>query len=249
MLHLVSSTLPCLHGFSLRTGGVSQPPFASLNLSTKWGDDASKVEENHQRLAAAGGFRRDALMVLDQVHGREVVTVNEGMSSVEVGKLQADALVTKRDDVVLAVRTADCVPILIHSDAGAIAAVHAGWRGVVAGVLTTTLDALAEINAPPESLRAVIGPHICTKCFEVGDEVAQQFDKVAPSCVLREPQKKAHVDLGAAVHLQLLESGISPAKIERVPACTMHEPDRFFSFRRDGNKSGLHLSYIAKAIR
>lgn len=246
---LVSSTLPCLHGFSLRTGGASESPFASLNLSTKWGDDEAKVEENHQRLAAAGGFKREAMMVLDQVHGRDVIVVKEGMTRSDVAKLQADALVTRRDDVVLAVRTADCVPILIHSDAGAIAAVHAGWRGVVAGVLTATLDALAELNAPPEFLRAVIGPHICTKCFEVGDDVAQQFDKVAPSCVIREPHQKARVDLGAAAHLQLLEAGVSPAKIERVPACTMHEPDRFFSFRRDGNKTGLHLSYIAKAVR
>lgn len=244
--HITSQLIAGVNGFSLRTGGVSQPPFESLNLSTKWGDDEAAVRSNLARLAESAGAKNEAFFVADQVHGRNVHIVREHDTPQSVMSIQADALVTERRGVLLAVRTADCVPVLLRHDLGPIAAAHAGWRGMVNGVITATLDALSELGALPEGLSAAIGPHICAACFEVGDEVATEFDRTAPSCVLRESGKKPHVDLGAAAHLQLLESGISPARIERLSGCTFHEPERFFSFRRNQQKTGLHLSFIGR---
>ena len=244
MLYLKTNALKRPHGFSLRNGGVSTGTFASLNLATKWGDSPEHVAENTRRLAAEAGFDVQRLFVAKQVHGREVCAVDASSTQALVAATDADALVTGDRNTVLGIRTADCVPVLLASDHEIVGAAHAGWRGVAAGVVTATLDEMAARGAPPESLSAAIGPHICLECFEVGEDVAKQFDQIAPSCVVRGDGQKPRIDLGAAVHLQLLESGVSPARIERVNACTKHEASRFFSFRREGEKTGAHLSFI-----
>ena len=139
---------------------------------------------------------------------------------------------------VVGVYTADCVPILLADDEGRVAAAHAGWRGTVAGVANAAVEALVSIGARRERLRAALGPSICAHCFEVGEEVAAAFDALAPSSVVRDGGgKKPHVDLWEANRLVLAAAGVPESAIDAAPPCTMCEPERFFSFRRDGARN------------
>ncbi len=224
------------HGFATRTGGVSEGPFSSLNLVAKWGDDPARVAENQRRLGAAAGFDPARLFVARQVHGAQVHEVTAEERPNEVATIEADALVTRVAGHTLAVSTADCTPILLHSE-GVIAAAHAGWRGTVAGIAAQTVAAM---GVPPAQVRAVVGPCICVRCFEVGDEVAAQFDAAH---VRRDLGPKPHVDLQAANAAALRAAAVGA--VEVIEACSVHEPERFFSYRRDAGKTGGHLSFIA----
>lgn len=226
------------HGFSTRRGGVSTGRYATLNVGGKWGDDPDKVAHNRRRLAAAGGFELPRLFTAKQVHSARVALVVEGTQPERVAEVEADALVSQVPGVVLGVYTADCVPILLSDDEGRVAAVHAGWRGTVAGIANAAVEALVSIGARREKLKAALGPSICAHCFEVGDEVADQFP---PSAVLR-GEGKPHVDLWEANRLMLAQAGLT--RIDSSPPCTMCEADRFFSFRRDGGQIGQHLSFV-----
>jgi YfiH family protein len=228
------------HGFSLRTGGVSTGRYASLNLGTKWGDEPAHVAENRRRFAVAGGFSAEELFVARQVHGAAVAVVRPGARPSDVAAVEADALVSDVPGVALGVLTADCVPILMYDDAGRAAAIHAGWRGTVADVVGRAVEALRSLGADPAGLRAAIGPSICVRCFEVGEEVAARFEA---TCVDR-AGRKPHVDLRLANRARLVAAGLAEHNIDWAPPCTMCEPARFFSFRRDGGEIGQHLSVV-----
>ncbi len=151
--------------------------------------------------------------------------------------VQADALVSSVGDRPVGVRVADCVPVLVgHTGTGNVAAIHAGWRGVVAGVVGEAVRMLG--GGPEGELVAAIGPCIGPCCFEVGREVGAQLGHV-----VREAGDKVFVDLRAAVRAQLASLGVH--RVEDVPGCTKHEPERFHSFRRDGANSGRMLATIA----
>jgi hypothetical protein len=243
---LRSRLFPALltHGFTTRTGGVSQGEFESLNMGAKWGDDEEAVRENFRRVAEAGGFSRERLVQVRQVHGDAVARATQ----VAPGT-QADGIWHHRDDgphTVVAVLTADCVPVLIADEQGTVAAaVHSGWRGTVQQVVARAVESLVETGSAVESLRAAIGPCIELDAFEVGDEVASQFDEMF---VRRRVDEKPHVDLVAAVRRQLRDAGLGQDAIERVGGCTHDEADRYFSYRRDAygqsRKTGQHLSFI-----
>lgn len=221
------------HGFSLRSGGVSEGPFASLNLGRSVGDDPERVAENARRFL--GALEIERVFEASQVHGREVALV-DGKTIAEVRAIEADALVT--NDGAVGVRTADCVPILIgDTERGAVAAVHAGWRGVVARVIDAALDAL---GSDPAQLVVAIGPHIRAASFEVGPDVAAQIAAVAHG---EDVVNGRYVDLTRTLVAQLRARGVE--RIDDVGGCTLAEPERFFSYRRDGQKSGRHLAAIA----
>ncbi len=228
-----------VHGFSNRLGGVSEGHFASLNLGRKWGDDPAAVDENRRRLATAGGFALERLVQVQQVHGKAVVRARE----VDAGT-EADAIWTTADEgLVVAVSTADCVPVLLVDEARRVcAAIHSGWRSTVADIVGATVDTLArEAGVDPTTLRAAIGPCIELDAFEVGPEVAAQFDA---DLVATEGYDKPHVDLVSTVRRQLARAGLAPDHIVRVGACTHANPDTYFSYRRDGTGTGQHLSFI-----
>lgn len=245
---LVTSPLLSLagarHGFSTRRGGVSTGRYATLNVGGKWGDDPAHVEHNRRRLAAAGGFQLDRLFTATQVHGARVAVVVEGVQPDRVQPVEADALISVVPDTVVGVYTADCVPVLLTDGDGRVAAAHAGWRGTVKGVAAAAVEALVSMGAQRERIRAALGPSICAHCFEVGDEVAAEFERVAPSAVVRAAAQKPHVDLWEANRALLLLAGITPDHLDASPPCTMCQGERFFSFRRDGAGIGQHLSFI-----
>lgn len=229
------------HGFSTRVGGVSEGPYASLNLGRTVGDEPAAVAENVRRFLAALGADEARFYEVSQVHGRAVVVVAAGEDVARVREREADALVARAPSAAVAVRTADCVPILLADpETGAVAAVHAGWRGVVARVLDAAIDAL---GAPPSRVVAAIGPHI--RAFEVSDEVARAIAEVAHDAPVVEARTpRPHVDLAAAVRAQLRHRGLPEDAIDDVGGCTLTEPDRFFSHRRDEGRTGRHLSAI-----
>lgn len=235
------------HGFSTRRGGVSTGRYATLNVGGKWGDDPEHVAHNRRRLAAAGGFDWAHLFTARQVHGARVALVVEGTLAERVAATEADVVATAVPGAVVGVYTADCVPILIADGEGRVAAAHAGWRGTVQGVASAAVEALVSIGARREQLRAALGPSICARCFEVGDEVAAEFDRITPAAVIRADGAKPHVDLWAANRQLLVAAGVRDDAIDAAPPCTMCEPERFFSFRRDGAGIGQQLSFVASS--
>lgn len=235
------------HGFSTRRGGVSTGRYATLNVGAKWGDDPAAVAHNRRRLAAAGGFDWARLYTATQVHGARVALVVAGTLPERVAAAAADIVVSAVPGSAVGVYTADCVPILIADGEGRVAAAHAGWRGTVKGAATAAVEALVSIGARREQLRAALGPSICARCFEVGEEVAAEFEALVPSSVIRQPDQKPHVDLWEANRRLLASAGVPPTAIDAAPPCTRCEPERFFSFRRDGSGIGQHLSFVVSS--
>jgi polyphenol oxidase len=242
-----------VHGFNLRTGGVSEGAFASLNLGRSVGDEPERVAENLRRFARATGYSSSSLFETSQVHGAGAHVVSVGDDPAATRKLEADALVAGAGGVAVGVRVADCVPLLVFAaDSGAVAAVHAGWRGTVRGVVEAGVSALLRISGDaPQRLSAVLFPHIGGCCFEVGEDVAQQLAALhpEPASVVDRTRGKPHVDLAAIVCEKLRALGLQDAQVERVPGCTRCEPERFFSFRRDGQRSGRHAAVIVSPAR
>lgn len=236
-----------VHGFSTREGGVSAAPFDSMNLARTVGDDAAAVAENHRRWAVEVGYDVARLFETSQVHGAVVRAIEIRDEVTSVREVRADALLATRGGDAVGVRTADCLPLLVADpESGAVAAIHAGWRGVVAGVVTAGIAELQERSGAPASrLIAAIGPCIRVASFEVGPEVAEQLAAVAPGAAIviaREP--RPHVDLVRAVVAQLEQLGIERGSIDDVGGDTYAEPARFHSYRRDAERSGRQLSVI-----
>jgi YfiH family protein len=232
------------HGFTTRIGGVSPAPFDSLNLGNPAGnlrDSVSNLNENIDRLQAAAQLAGRRRVWVEQVHGNRVAIARD--SSFENGT-PADAIVSDDPTAYLLVRVADCVPILLATpDGSAVAAVHAGWRGVVAGVARQAALALAALaNMPTRQITAAIGPCISHDRFEVGPEVVEEFAGLlgnSPHWAQR------HVDLPEAVAKQLRSVGVLPAQIDRTDRCTARDRDEFFSHRRDHGVTGRMAAVIA----
>jgi polyphenol oxidase len=248
------------HGFSTRVGGVSEPPYDSLDFATA--RDPRRLQENQRRLAAAIGFDPTRFYQAHQVHGRALVVA--GGDPAELLGREADVLIAEpgTGDAV-AVRVADCVPVLIADPlTGRVAAVHAGWRGVVADVIGAAVRHLARNrNAGQESssssreaggFLAAIGPCIGPCCFEVGADVGQRIarDTTDDAIARRDPARdKVYVDLRCAVRAQLRALGLSDNAIDDVPdrtrsGCTRCDAQRFYSYRRDGDASGRLVGVI-----
>ena len=238
------------HGFSTRNGGVSEGPFATLNVAVGPGDRPEAVAENLRRLAGAIGVDASCLYQTSQVHGARVRSVRADDDRLAVLHEEADALVTRAKGTAIGIRVADCVPVLLFDErTGHVAAAHAGWKGVVAGVLAEAIATLDGNHGGGEhtAIVAAIGPSIGPCCFEVGEDVASTIAACAPEDprVIVRGEEKPRVDLRRVVRAQLRGLGLDDAKIEDVPGCTRCEPERFFSYRRDGARSGRHLAVIA----
>ena len=230
------------HGFSTRRGGVSAGAFESMNLARNVGDDPEAVAENHRRFAESVGYDLERLFEISQVHGARVLRVH-GAAVPATRTEEADALVTWTPGDAVAVRVADCVPVLLAAPGRAVvAAVHAGWRGVATRVLAAAAEAMA---VEPGVIVAAVGPCIGPCCFEVGDDVATQIAAASSETVVARSAvagAKPKVDLRAAVTFQLGAIGVW--SVEHVGGCTMCEPAWFHSFRRDGKLSGRLLAAI-----
>lgn len=218
-IHAVSTT---------RSGGVSSGPYSSLNLGLHVGDNPAAVAENRRRLMETVGLKREPRW-LQQVHGMRVTLLGDWPVTEA-----ADAAVTDRAAEPCVIMTADCLPVLFSNRKGTkVGAAHAGWRGLSAGVLEATLKAM---GSPPAEMLAWLGPAIGPMAYEVGEEVRQAFVAKDPVAVQAfEPGKAAGkwwCDLYMLARQRLEAVGIS--SIYGGDWCTLRDPDRFFSFRRDG---------------
>lgn len=237
------------HGFTTRRGGVSEGVFASLNLGGRWGDEPARLAENHRRLTEACGSA--AVHFATQVHGRAVATVTAGEEPAMTARRQADALVTANPGTCVGVYVADCVPIVVaDARTGACAAIHAGWRGTVAGVLGETLAHLVgACGARPQDLRVAIGPSIGPCCFEVGPEVVSAVEESDPGAraegAIMAMAPRDHVDLWVLNQRQALSFGVPPQAVEVARLCTSCDAARFFSYRRDHGKTGQMAAFIS----
>jgi YfiH family protein len=234
------------HAFSTRLGGVSRGPYASLNLGRSVGDDPAAVAENARRFAASLRLTPGQFACVNQVHGDRVLEAGrlEPGDAVPGPLGDADAVFTRQRGTAVAVRTADCAPVLLWApDAGAVAAVHAGWRGAIAAIAARAVERLALVGASPAKMRAVVGPCIRRCCYEVGPDLAARFfERFGPAVV--EQGARPRLDLAEACRLALLEAGVPEAAVEVLPHCTACKPAMFYSHRRDRGTTGRHLSAV-----
>ena len=239
---LMSRDPAVVHGFTTRHGGVSTGPLTSLNLAQRAGESEAALAENWARVAAALGMPGAPVGLGSQTHGVTVLNGDATTGSGRVDLGEGDAIVLTKPGALIAVRVADCVPILLRAP-GAVAAVHAGWRGTAAGIVTQALAVLtARAGVSPAEVVAAIGPAIGPCCYEVGDEVAQALLAVAPAHVaLRPGPRRPHADLRAVNEALLRAAGVR--EIEQVGPCTRCSPDHF-SHRREGEATGRLAAVI-----
>ena len=218
-----------------RAGGVSDGPYATLNLSLSVGDDPARVLENRRRLAAALGVSLDDFVFARQVHGAGVGVVTgadrgSGAYSLDDAVGDVDALVTATPGVMLAILTADCLPVVLHDPvAGVLACVHAGWRGTVAGVTAAAVAAMTELGSHPADVVAGLGPAIAGDRYQVGPDVHEAvtgtFGAAAAAFLRPDLRPGARpdrwlLDLPAANRHALREAGVPGAQIHATPAVT-----------------------------
>jgi purine-nucleoside/S-methyl-5'-thioadenosine phosphorylase / adenosine deaminase len=228
------------HGFTTRRGGASRAPFDAANLGGAVGDAPEAVEANW------GALRRETALDfarVRQVHGDRVVVARAPTAPRE----EADAIVSAARGVAACVSVADCVPVLLADPrSGAVAAVHAGWRGTFARIAARAVEALArEAGARPGDLLAAVGPGIGPCCFEVAQDLAERFRDAMGPRIATPRVHGARVDLFLANELTLREAGLAPERIEVLGRCTSCESEVFFSHRRDAGRTGRQVGFIA----
>jgi polyphenol oxidase len=218
--------------FSLRAGGVSCGPYASLNLAAHVGDEPAAVAANRARLRSTLALPQEPLW-LTQVHGTRVHDADLRLGAHTSSPPEADAAVTRTLGTVLAVLIADCMPVLLcRRDGAGIAIAHAGWRGLAGGVMEA---ALGKLGAPADEVLAWLGPVIGPRHFEVGDEVHEAFcrhDVRAGAAFARNPRGRWQCDLHQLAMQRL--AGLGVCSVYGAKRCTFQESDRFYSYRRDG---------------
>lgn len=240
------------HMFSTRIGGVSGGVFEGLNLAEHLGDASENLRENFRRVGEVFGVGPDDFAFTRQVHGNAVIRVYEGFrhrlfSPIEY---EADGLITNVTDLPLIVFTADCIPVLLHDPVrGAIAAVHAGWRGTSADITGVAIRAMSEeFGTRPRDVNAAIGAGISQCCFETDSDVPDALLKTLGGCEVNKlviPKNgKYYVDLKAINALLLKRSGVIEHNISILNECTACDNKRYWSHRRMGGKRGSQASII-----
>jgi len=242
------------HLFTTRIGGVSTGVYDSMNLSGILGDDQTAVEENYRRIASLG-FPLEDMVCAQQTHSstvRLVTAADRGNRPVRKrGFTDIDGLVTNDLSVTLVTHYADCVPLYFYDPvARAIGLSHAGWKGTMGQIGANTVQAMAEnFGSKPRDIIVGIGPSICKDCFEVGNEVAEEFvqtltwsgDFITPC---KEKPNKSYIDLQGVNKQLLVNAGVPAGNIELPGICTKENPDIFYSHRVTGRARGSLAAFL-----
>lgn len=207
------------YSFTKRTGGVSHGAFASFNLGNHVGDSPEDVASNRKILEDSVGLTQ----FMNQVHGNRIALIEEVTDEVPT----ADALITGIPGISLAVMTADCIPLLLHSRES-VAAVHVGRKGLINDVAIKTVELMREMGAT--DISAILGPSICGTCYEVSEEVFNEVIHLHPLAASRTVKNTLSLDLPRALSAALTGVGVS---VKRSEECTVEDLD-YFSYRRDG---------------
>lgn len=241
------SLSPLQHGFFTRRGGASSGVFSGLNCGHGSSDQTEIVAINRARVANALDVQPDHLTGVHQVHSANAVIVDGPVREAP----RADALVTSTPGLAVSVLTADCQPVLFADHkAGVVGAAHAGWRGVLDGILEATIDAMCSLGATRSDIRAVIGPSISQAAYEVGPEFFDTFMAEDPDHArffANGEGDRMHFDLpGFGLH-RLRSAGIANAEWTR--HCTYSDPERFYSYRRTTHTKEADYGRLIAAIR
>jgi len=250
---LTSPILHTPHAFTTRHSGVSRGIFSSLNfgnpsdLPREQRDPPTNIRANFDLVLQSLNCTGREIVEVHQVHGPDSHTVRRGQAShLTAHDTKADALITDDPSRLLVIRVADCAPVLLSSHDGRIvAAAHAGWRGVIAGVIPNTIRAMQSLGA--NRISAAIGPCISGDHFEVGPEVAAEFERVfgaGTPTIRARPRARPTADLKLAIRLQLESAGVTA--FDSLPHCTFLDQN-LFSHRRDRGKTGRMIGIIGPA--
>ena len=238
-----------VHGFSTRLGGVSEGIYSSMNLSFTRGDKEEAVKENYRRISSAMGFAMENIVTSDQTHTANVRRVTEEDRGNGITKPRpykdVDGMITNVPGIVLATFYADCVPLyFVDPVQKAIGLSHSGWRGTVSKIGKITVEKMSEeYGTRPEELYAAVGPSICQKCYEVSEDVAEEFRRVFDpkywnALFYKKENGKYQLNLWEANRIVLLESGIPEDHISMPNLCTCCNPEFLFSHRASKGKRG-----------
>ncbi len=241
-----------VHFITSRTGGVSIPPYNSLNLGLHTADNPDHVLQNRALLAEETGIAKDKFLYASQVHSGDVKVVDS--EAIESGILNhnpmTDATITDLPGICLMVMVADCVPVILFDPLKRVSAViHAGWRGTVKHITSNTVKAMTDrFGCDPADIIAGIGPSIGPCCYEVGEDVKEfvtlSFGTTEGYLVQKDPSAKPYFDLWYANHKQLTDSGLKAENIETSELCTRCHSDIFYSSRADKGITGRFAAGI-----
>ena len=236
------------HGVTTRTGGVSPQPFSSLNLGGTTGDSEAHIQANYELLSRALGFDLQTVVSSHQVHGTNLAIINEAPPRSNPFPAAHfldgyDGFITAVPGIPLLVRVADCVPVMLYEpDRKVLAVVHAGWKGTAGGISAKAAEHIvAHWQCDIKKIRAGIGPSIGPCCYEVGQDVAECFNKSTGNKRFLMPEAAENtfsLDLQEANRQQLLEVGLDPGLIELSWLCTACNSNLFFSHRGEKGKTG-----------
>jgi len=237
-------------GFSTRNGGVSRPPYNSLNLGLGTDDQIANVEGNRATFTRAFDLSPHQLLTVKQVHGDDLLLIDEpNLDLSHFLSIEVDAIVTNQPGIMIGVLTADCFPLLIwHNEINVAAAIHAGWRGAANGLIAKVIQTIhTHFDCPVAELKAAIGPGIGAHNYEVDRPVRDAFRQ--GSGYWNEISKETRLghwqlDIPLSCQLQLEQSGLKPQNIDSAEECTCCHPELFFSHRRDNGVSGRQLGFI-----
>lgn len=237
-------------GFTTRNGGSSRPPFNSLNLGFNSGDQVSQVEANRGTLARVFDLEPHLLLTVNQVHGSEILMIDQPNPEVShFQRVNSDAIITNQRNIMIGILVADCFPVLLYDREKHVAGVvHLGWKGMAAGLLGRTVQAMSELfGCRPDNLCAAIGPGIAAHKYEVDRPVRDafregtgQWDRIATEVSLGHWQ----LDLQKSCQLQLDQAGIARSSVAVVAECTCCHKETFFSYRRDRGRTGRQMGFI-----
>lgn len=230
------------HAFSTRVGGVSEGHLGSMNLSFHRGDDPEKVMENHRRFAGVVGYDYTKLVFSDQVHKTDIYKVTEADAGKGIVRdsdiTETDGLMTDVPGIPLMTFYADCVPVFFYDPVKKVVAMnHSGWKGTVAKISKCMIERLGdEYGTDPSDLICAVGPSICKDCYEVSEDVADQFkmaytESQVPQIVYPKEDGKYLLDLHRANYFNLVDAGVKPEKIDITNICTCCNSEWLFSHR------------------
>lgn len=239
-----------VQGFTTRHEGVSRPPYNSLNLGMNTQDQQATVEGNRSLLTRAFGISQEALVTPRQVHGSDILVINEPNEDFShFLSVEGDAVITNQPNVMIGVCVADCVPIVLcDTEKKVVAVVHAGWKGTADKLVAKTVAGMkSEFGCNPAGVQAAIGPCIQKCCYEVDEPVRKAFlqnDIEWDSCAESKGPGKWQLDLAGANRQLLLLAGLSAGLIQVSDQCVCCHSEQFFSYRRDNDESGRQMGFI-----
>ncbi|MEA3363365.1 MAG: peptidoglycan editing factor PgeF [Thermodesulfobacteriota bacterium] len=237
-------------GFSTRHGGVSRPPYNSLNMGLGTNDLLANVEGNRTTFTRAFNLSPHQLLTVKQVHGDDLLLIDESNPDLShFLTVEVDAIVTNQPGIMIGILTADCFPLLIwHEKKKIAAAIHAGWRGAANGLIAKVVQTIHNnFDCPAAELQVAIGPGIGAHTYEVDRPVRDAFRQGSGYWnEISKETKLGHwqLDIPLSCQLQLENSGVKPQNIEIAEQCTCCHPELFFSHRRDNGVCGRQIAFI-----